>query len=77
MLDLRALATLAHALITVDAPYIRWTFAAGPDEVPNGLALCAMHPRLFDHGVITVVENAGCASPERWRAAQLGNCSSD
>lgn len=45
---------LVDGLIAVDAAHIRWHAHGGPDEVPNGLALCALHHRLFDHGVITV-----------------------
>ena len=48
---------LADGLIGVDAAHIRWHAHGGPDEVPNGLALCALHHRLFDHGAITVRED--------------------
>jgi putative restriction endonuclease len=44
---------LVDGLILVDAAHIRWHAHGGPDELPNGLALCAMHHRLFDHGAIT------------------------
>lgn len=48
---------LVDGLIAVDAAHIRWHAHGGPDEVPNGLALCALHHRLFDHGAITVRED--------------------
>jgi putative restriction endonuclease len=48
---------LFEGLIGVDAAHIRWHAHGGPDEVPNGLALCALHHRLFDHGAITVCED--------------------
>jgi putative restriction endonuclease len=48
---------LVDGLIGVDAAHIRWHAHGGPDEVPNGLALCALHHRLFDHGAITVRED--------------------
>jgi putative restriction endonuclease len=48
---------LVDGLIAVDAAHIRWHAQGGPDEVPNGLALCALHHRLFDHGAITVRED--------------------
>jgi putative restriction endonuclease len=48
---------LVDDLIGVDAAHIRWHAHGGPDEVPNGLALCALHHRLFDHGAITVRED--------------------
>jgi putative restriction endonuclease len=47
---------VADGLIAVDAAHIRWHAHGGPDEVANGLALCALHHRLFDHGAITVSE---------------------
>ena len=46
---------LADGLIGVDAAHIRWHAHGGPDVVSNGIALCALHHRLFDHGVITVL----------------------
>jgi putative restriction endonuclease len=45
------------SLNVVDAAHIRWHAHGGPDEVPNGLSLCALHHRLFDHGAITVRED--------------------
>ena len=45
---------LVDGLIGVDAAHIQWHCQGGPDEVPNGLALCALHDRLLDHGAITV-----------------------
>ena len=48
---------LVDGLIGVDAAHIQWHSHGGPDEVPNGLALCALHHRLLDHGAITVGED--------------------
>jgi putative restriction endonuclease len=48
---------LVDGLIRLDAAHIRWHAHGGPDEVPKGLALCAFHHRLFDHGAITVRED--------------------
>ena len=36
------------------AAHIKWSQASGPDEIRNGLALCALHHKLFDEGVFTV-----------------------
>ena len=44
-------------LIGVDAGHIQWHSHGGPDEVSNGLALCALHHRLLDHRAITVGED--------------------
>jgi putative restriction endonuclease len=48
---------LVDGLVGVDAAHIRWHAHGGSDEVPNGLALCALHHRLFDHRAITVRED--------------------
>jgi putative restriction endonuclease len=48
---------LVDGLIGVDAAHIRWHAHGGPDEVSNGLALCALHHRLLEHGAITVGED--------------------
>lgn len=42
-----------HA-VALDAAHIKWHQAGGPDREPNGLALCAMHHRLFDRGAFTL-----------------------
>ena len=39
----------------LEAAHIKWHQARGPDEVSNGLALCALHHRLFDGGVFTLL----------------------
>jgi putative restriction endonuclease len=31
---------------------VRWWALDGPDDVANGLCLCAIHHKLFDKGVI-------------------------
>ena len=43
--------------VGLEAAHIRWHEARGPDEVRNGLALCALHHRLFDKGVFTLSPN--------------------
>jgi putative restriction endonuclease len=43
-----------HGLVGVDAAHIRWHAFDGPDHVTNGLALCSLHHKLFDAGVLTV-----------------------
>ena len=40
--------------IALEAAHIRWHEVRGPDEVRNGLALCALHHRLFDKGAFTL-----------------------
>lgn len=38
----------------LEAAHIQWHHAGGPDTEPNGLALCALHHKLFDLGAFTV-----------------------
>jgi putative restriction endonuclease len=40
--------------VGVDAAHVRWHALGGPDSVANGLALCALHHRIFDGGVLTI-----------------------
>jgi len=42
----------------LEAAHIKWHQAGGPDVERNGLALCALHHKLFDRGAFTL-------SPER------------
>jgi len=43
---------LAGACIGVDAAHVRWFAFDGPDTLDNGLALCVLHHKLFDAGVL-------------------------
>jgi putative restriction endonuclease len=38
--------------VGLEAAHVRWHSQDGPDEVANGLALCALHHALFDLGVL-------------------------
>ena len=49
-LDLR----LSGDSVGLEAAHIRWHAFGGPDELDNGLALCALHHRLFDRGAFTI-----------------------
>lgn len=42
-----------HA-IALEAAHIQWHQAGGPDEEPNGLALCSLHHKAFDLGAFTI-----------------------
>lgn len=39
----------------LEAAHIRWFQAKGPDIEPNGLALCALHHKVFDLGAFTIL----------------------
>ena len=41
----------------LEAAHIMWHQVGGPDEEPNGLALCVLHHKLFDLGAFTINAN--------------------
>ncbi|HUZ25349.1 MAG TPA: HNH endonuclease, partial [Streptosporangiaceae bacterium] len=43
---------LAGASAGIDAAHVRWFSFDGPDDLDNGLALCVLHHKLFDLGVL-------------------------
>jgi putative restriction endonuclease len=44
-------------LIGVEAAHVQWHNSRGPDIVQNGIALCALHHKLFDYGAIGLSDN--------------------
>ena len=45
---------LGDSLVGLEAAHIKWHQAGGPDAEINGVALCALHHRLFDRGAFTL-----------------------
>lgn len=45
---------LANRELGLEAAHIKWHQAGGPDIEANGLALCVLHHKLFDHGALGV-----------------------
>ncbi len=43
--------------VGLEAAHVRWWAFGGPDDVDNGLCLCALHHKLFDKGVLGVDEH--------------------
>lgn len=43
---------LAGVPVGIEAAHIRWFNFDGPDEMTNGLALCSLHHKLLDRGVL-------------------------
>ncbi|PQJ34717.1 hypothetical protein BSZ35_08995 [Salinibacter sp. 10B] len=43
--------------IGLEAAHIKWKQAQGPDDVSNGLALCALHHKMLDKGALHVTED--------------------
>ena len=48
---------LKHVPVALEAAHIKWHQAGGPDSEVNGLALCALHHKLFDCGAFTLSAN--------------------
>jgi len=46
---------LGRQSIGLEAAHIKWFQAKGPDIVPNGIALCSMHHKVFDLGAFTIL----------------------
>lgn len=46
---------LGRQTIGLEAAHIKWFQANGPDVVPNGIALCSLHHKVFDLGALTVL----------------------
>lgn len=47
---------LAGASVGLEAAHVRWFSYGGPDDLDNGLALCSLHHKLFDRGVLGLTE---------------------
>ena len=45
---------LDGTVLALEAAHIHWHSHAGPSVVRNGIALCALHHRLFDHGAFAL-----------------------
>lgn len=46
---------LGRQTIGLEAAHIKWFQAEGPDVVPNGIALCSIHHKVFDLGAFTIL----------------------
>ncbi len=55
---------LGNNLVAVEAAHIKWHQAGGPDSEENGIALCAMHHKMFDRGVFTITDSRELAVAE-------------
>ncbi|SHM76383.1 phosphorothioated DNA-binding restriction endonuclease [Gracilibacillus kekensis] len=45
---------LNQQVIGLEAAHIKWHNIGGPDREENGLALCSLHHKLFDRGVVAI-----------------------
>ena len=63
-------ARLGDALVGIEAAHIKWHQAGGPGSVPNGLALCSLHHKLFDRGAFTLTLDGRVEVSEELTGAQ-------
>jgi len=54
--------------IGVEAAHVRWFALDGPDDLDNGLALCSLHHKLFDRGVLGLDDDLGVIVSQRFSA---------
>ncbi|HEX6339825.1 MAG TPA: HNH endonuclease [Umezawaea sp.] len=57
---------LGAAVVGVEAAHVRWFTFGGPDEPDNGLALCSLHHKLFDRGVLGLADDLRIAVSARY-----------
>ncbi|MFG2247401.1 phosphorothioated DNA-binding restriction endonuclease [Spirillospora sp. NPDC048823] len=48
---------LSGVAVGLDAAHVRWRTYGGPDDLSNGICLCALHHRLFDRGVVGLADD--------------------
>lgn len=48
---------LGRNLVGLEAAHIKWHTVGGPDSEANGVALCALHHKLFDRGIFTIADD--------------------
>jgi putative restriction endonuclease len=46
---------MGHQSVGLEAAHIKWFQANGADEVPNGIAMCSLHHKVFDLGVFKIL----------------------
>jgi putative restriction endonuclease len=49
--------TLGSMAVGLEPAHVRWFALDGPDDLDNGLALCSLHHKLFDSGVLGLDES--------------------
>lgn len=59
------------APVGIEAAHVRWFNFGGPDDLDNGLALCSLHHKLLDRGIL------GFADPQTISVSQTYSARSD
>lgn len=55
-------------VVGIEAAHVRWFKLGGPDDLDNGLALCSLHHKLFDRGMLGLDENLAIVVSRRFSA---------
>jgi putative restriction endonuclease len=56
------------APVGLEAAHVRWFALDGPDTFDNGLALCMLHHKLFDRGVLGLTDELSVVVSQRYSA---------
>ncbi|MGY1805038.1 phosphorothioated DNA-binding restriction endonuclease [Blastococcus sp. SYSU D00922] len=56
------------AVVGIEAAHVRWFKLGGPDDLDNGLALCSLHHKLFDRGILGLDESHAVVVSQRFSA---------
>jgi putative restriction endonuclease len=59
---------LGVAPVGLEAAHVRWFTHGGPDDLDNGLALCALHHRLLDRGALGLTADGRVRVSEAYTA---------
>ncbi len=54
--------------VGLEAAHIRWFKLDGPDDLDNGLALCSLHHKLFDRGMLGLDDDVTVVVSKRFSA---------
>ncbi|MFC6556882.1 phosphorothioated DNA-binding restriction endonuclease [Nonomuraea cavernae] len=57
---------LGRSPVGLEAAHVRWWSEGGPDETANGLALCSLHHKLLDLGVLGIGADLTVAVSDRF-----------
>ena len=61
--------SIAGSPVGLEAAHVRWFNIGGPDDADNGLALCSLHHKLFDRGVLGLADPSTVVVSDTYRAS--------
>ena len=59
----------------LEAAHVRWWALDGPDDLDNGLALCILHHKLFDRGMLGLDDERAVVVSRGFTARTTTGCS--